>query len=313
MMTMSQISLAGALVLSLASGAGASQADRPQRGLERCQRPKSVRVTKQYLVNAVWAAMDVFKSTAPNVFKTTIPYGWIDYDVANLQYPQMKFLTLNFRACSLEDALNRIVAASGGDYRWVHDGGAINLIPTIDPSGLGVARQLEQTVNRFEVRAVDIDAAFVQLVEQMEAQSIQGFWAGRYHTVVESPNNIEREPHKVTLSLTNKTVRQCLNAIAVARGAGAWTARPGKDGKIWISPSRFSMSDRPVKFSQEEFLKYVTMTDRLAELRGVDVVRGLTPQERQEHDALLAEYMEFMQKHTGEQPFYYYGREAPRR
>lgn len=312
-MTTFQLFLAGALFLSLVSGAGASQADRPERGLERCRSPKTVRVDKQYLVNAVGAAMYAFKSTAPYVFQSTVPLGWIDYDVANLQYPQMKYLALNFRACSLEGALDRIVEASGGDYRWVHDGGAINLIPTIDPSGLAVARQLEQTVNRFEVRSVDINLAFVQLVEQMEAQGIRGFWAGRYRAVVESPNNVEREPYKVTLSLTNKTVRQCLNAITLARGAGVWTARPGKDGRIRIHPSGHSYSIQTVKFSHEEFSKYGAMTDRLAELRGVEVVRGLAPQERQEHDALLAEYMRFMQQHTGEQPFYYYGREAPRR
>ncbi len=270
--------LAAATVIACAPRPLRSQAD------ASCAEPRLLAFEDRIMGNAVGAAIEAYQ----------IPRQWGLIYHANEEIISRppKRMKLEARVCSFEEALDRVVALEG-QYRWERDGGTYNFIPTSPPTRLDLMKQLERRVPRFEVRSVSVDRAVEILVETLNSDGKKVYQTGHVRPLTESPYELLAREYKVTLSLSGATVRECMNRIVAAHGAGHayWEAHARKLGKISLNASYVGGIESTFpNFSESQFTHYKTLSDRLAELRGLAVVRGLSAAESAEQKTLLAEF-----------------------
>ncbi len=127
---------------------------------------------------------------------------------------------LNVTDATLRGVLDAVVSAEP-EYSWNVDEGVVNFVPRDNEPLL-----LRTTVSRLEVREVEPNEALFQLLALPEVDKVARAELG-LHTVTGGPyafmmDGSKSERKKVSLSLTNVTVREALNAIGRAHGSAVW-------------------------------------------------------------------------------------------
>ncbi len=278
------------LFILSATAACASDASRAAPAVDSCPRPIRGKVLKEHIYNAASGVIKVHLGRRA--------FGAVSYDVAEVEFAEAPKLTLDLDTCSLAEALDTLVKADGR-YRWVQDGDIVNLLPLKDSSRFNTTARLETKIPKFEVRSVDVDTAILHLLEAAAQAGEKSFYGRKSKPTPDSLTLIHRPQYKVTLILESKTVRECLNMIVASIGDATWMAYPVPDGRIFVDAidSRGQGAAR-VKLTSEEFVRFQSLTDRLAELRGHMVTRGLSKKEKTEQKSLLLEYNTFIRKHV---------------
>lgn len=280
----------GAFLLTLLTvAAHAGDASRAAPVTDSCPRPIRGKVLKEHIYNAASGAIKVHIGRRA--------FGIVSYDVPKVEFAEAPKLTLDLDTCFLDEALDTLVKADGR-YRWVREGGIVNLLPLKDSPRFNTTARLETKIPKFEVRSVDVDTAIQRLLDAAALAGEKSFYGYRPKPPQDTLKDIHQPQYKITLALESKTVRQCLNAIVVSIGDATWMARPVSDGRILIAVQRFGgRGQYRVKLTAEEFSRFQSLTDRLAELRGHTVTRGLSEDEKTEQKSLLLEYNAFIRKH----------------
>jgi hypothetical protein len=121
---------------------------------------------------------------------------------------------------TLRGVLDAVVAAEP-EYSWNVDEGVVNFVPR-DNEPLF----LRSMVSRLEVREEEPNEALFQLLALPEVDKVARAELG-LHSVTGGPYAVMMdgsmpERKKLSLSLTNVTVREALNAIARAHGSAVW-------------------------------------------------------------------------------------------
>jgi len=121
---------------------------------------------------------------------------------------------------TLRAVLDEVVSAEPA-YSWNVDEGVVNFVPR-DNEPLF----LRTVVSKLEVREAEPNEVLYQLLALPEVDKVARVELG-LHTVTGGPyafkmDGSELERKKLSLSLTNVTVREALNAIARAHGSAVW-------------------------------------------------------------------------------------------
>lgn len=127
---------------------------------------------------------------------------------------------LNPTDATLRGILDAVVSAEP-DHFWNVDDGVVNFVPRDNEPLL-----LRSMVSRLEVRAAEPNEALSQLLALPEVNKAARFELG-LRTVTGGPyafmiDGSKPERKKLSLSLTNVTVREALNSIARAHGSAVW-------------------------------------------------------------------------------------------
>jgi len=138
---------------------------------------------------------------------------------------------------SVRDVLDALTSADT-NYSWVQDGTAIDFVPfRPEPQSIDVSSILEQTLPSFTVDNETMIEAVASLIEQAQAQGVTGLSGPQRPRASREVEGWFSDEEKISLSLTGKTVRQCLNAIIAADSPAEWMAFPrGKIVKITATP-----------------------------------------------------------------------------
>jgi len=154
--------------------------------------------------------------------------GTIYYDYIVHQESIQPKLNLALGSTTVRGVLDALMAADTS-YYWVADGFVINLIPRVHHPNFDVVTLLEQRLNKFKVTQEYMDDAVSELVTQAIAQGARGL-VGPSKTSpdmqAEQRGLIPQSGIKISISLRNKTVRECLNAIVAADPPAYWIAQP---------------------------------------------------------------------------------------
>lgn len=121
---------------------------------------------------------------------------------------------------TLRGVLDAVVAAEP-EYSWNVDEGVVNFVPRDNEPLL-----LKSMVSRLEVRDAEPNEALFQLLALPEVDKVARVELG-LHSVTGGPypfmmDGSKPERKRLSLSLTNVTVREALNAIARAHGSAVW-------------------------------------------------------------------------------------------
>jgi hypothetical protein len=127
---------------------------------------------------------------------------------------------LNPTNTTLRGVLDAVVTAEP-EYSWNVDEGVVNFFPRDNELLL-----LKSMVSRLEVREAEPNEALFQLLALPEVDKVARVELG-LHSVTGGPyafmmDGSQFERKKVSLSLTNVTVREAVNAIARAHGSAVW-------------------------------------------------------------------------------------------
>jgi hypothetical protein len=113
------------------------------------------------------------------------------------------------------------VSSADPEYSWNVDRGVVNFVPRDNEP-----RLLNTLVSKLEVRSAEPNQALSQLLALPEVAKAARGELG-FQTVTGGPyafmmDGSQPERQKVSLSLTNVTVREALNAIARSHGTAVW-------------------------------------------------------------------------------------------
>jgi hypothetical protein len=146
-------------------------------------------------------------------------------------------LQIDLASATVRNILDALTAADT-NYYWVQDGSVIDFLPRHpEANSLDVAAVLSQRLPRFTVQNETMVEAIASLIEQAQAQGVTGLFGPKRPRASREVQGWFSDDEKINVSLTGKTVRECLNAIVAADSPSEWIAFPGnKNVKVTATP-----------------------------------------------------------------------------
>ena len=186
------------------------------------QRTSSQKVTDSTdILNRPMGGVQLSNRTSPDILAHALINAGVAGGIAMRSYcGGFKSRFLSPTSSTLRGVLDAVVSAEP-EYSWNVDEQVINFVPR-DNEPLF----LRSMVSRLEVREAEPNEALYQLLALPEVDKVVRVELG-LHTVTGGPyaftmDGRKHERKKVSLSLTNVTVREALNAIARAHGSAVW-------------------------------------------------------------------------------------------
>jgi len=152
--------------------------------------------------------------------------GHIYYGPPQLQGKEMRRLNLHIASTTVREALDALVKLDG-TYSWTADEDVVNFVPKkrnrrfVDP-----VKILDQIVPVFVVENATTGDAVQELIIQASSQGVKGLWPRQENWKFAKDDSDYETEGLFSLSLKNKTVRECLNAIVRKDPPAFWVAIP---------------------------------------------------------------------------------------
>lgn len=270
------------IILAFGIFGGTSNPAQAQKSEKRCPAPINVSMKRHTLPNAIGAVLKAFDQ--PMHFGLVYP---------NPLRPWNR-LTLNFDACSIEEAFDRITKEHGG-YRWTFNEGVVNFTPTTHEK-VDLNWFLSYKLDKCYSKAKRLSQAKILLLQQLHDLDLPVRLDAMPSDIEEGPHSVSMREYKVTLSTKGTTIGQCLNyLILAAPGEAFWLLVVDKGLVTLATNTRNGQGFWDTNLLKSEFSSYIAVTDRLAELRGVQATRELTKVERKEQRSLRQKYESLME------------------
>ena len=165
--------------------------------------------------------------------------------------PYPNNISVKIASTTIRGVLDALTAADT-NYFWLFNNGAIDLIPKQVSEGLVSPTKLEEVIPSFNITKVNIWEAVAALVEQARAQGIKQFDGMPKPQSSHETEGWFSEEEKITLSLKNKTIRQCLDSIVLADHPSGWWAVPSKEFIYVMANAGHSHGFKHRQLSKEE-------------------------------------------------------------
>jgi len=173
------------------------------------------------ILNRPTGGVQLRNPTTPDILAQALINAGVPGGIAVRSYcGRFESRFLNPTNTTLRGVLDAVVSAES-EYSWNVDEGVVNFFPRDNELLL-----LRSMVSRLEVREEEPNEALFQLLALPEVDKVARVELG-LHSVTGGPYAVMKdgsipERKKLSLSLTNVTVREALNAIARAHGSAVW-------------------------------------------------------------------------------------------